>query len=69
MLIDRRLDIHGLECNAVGFPPVFLRCPLVRAVVPKHGMVTARMPFAVEFEHIECVYEHDKRKRGIQSAG
>ena len=27
------------------------------------------MPLAVELQHIECVYEHDERERGIQSAG
>ena len=27
MLIDRRLDIHGLERNAVGFRQFFPRCP------------------------------------------
>ena len=68
MLIDRRLDIHGLECNAVGFRQLF--CVALGAggrAEARHG--DSQNALAVELQHIECVYEHDERERGIQSAG
>ena len=68
MLIDRRLDIHGLERNAVGF------CQFFRVALGAGGRAEARHgdsqnALAVEFEHIKRMYEHDERECGIQSAG
>ena len=68
MLIDRRLDIHGLERNAVGFRQFF--CVALGA----GGRAEARHrdgqnALAVEFEHIKRMYEHDERECGIQAAG
>ena len=68
MLIDRRLDVHGLERNAVGFRQLF--CVALGAggrAEARHG--DGQNALAVELQHIECVYKHDKRERGIQSAG
>ena len=68
MLIDRRLDVHGLERNAVGFRQLF--CVALGA----GGRAEARHrdgqnALAVEFEHIKRMYEHDESQRGIQAAG
>ena len=68
MLIDRRLDIHGLERNAVGFRQFF------RVALGTGGCAEARHgdsqnALAVEFEHVKRMYEHDESQRGIQAAG
>ena len=68
MLIDRRLDVHGLERNAVGFRQFF------RVALGAGGRAKARHrdgqnALAVEFEHIKRMYEHDESQRGIQAAG
>ena len=68
MLIDRRLDVHGLERNAVGFRQLF--CVALGAggcAEARHG--DSQNALAVEFEHIKRMYEHDERECRIQSAG
>ena len=68
LLIDRRLDVHGLECNAVGFRQLFgVALGTGGCAEARHG--DSQNALAVKLQHIECVYEHDKRERGIQSAG
>ena len=68
MLIDRRLDIHGLECNAVGFRQLFcVALGTGGCAEARHG--DSQNALAVELQHIECVYEHDESQRGIQAAG
>ena len=68
MLIDRRLDVHGLERNAVGFRQLFcVALGTGGCAEARHG--DSQNALAVEFEHIKRMYEHDERERGIQSAG
>ena len=68
MLIDRRLDVHGLECNAVGFRQLFcVALGTGGCAEARHG--DSQNALAVELQHIKRMYEHDKRERGIQSAG
>ena len=64
MLIDRRLDVHGLERHAVGLSELF------RVALGAGGRAEARHrdgqnALAVEFEHIKRMYEHDESQRGI----
>ena len=68
MLIDRRLDVHGLERHAVGLSELF------GVAFGAGGRAEARHrdgqnALAVEFEHIKRMYEHNESQRGIQAAG
>ena len=68
MLIDCRFDVHGFQRDAVGFRQLFcVALGTGGCAEARHG--DSQNALAVEFEHIECVYEHDKCERGIQSAG
>ena len=54
--------------DAVGFRQLFcVALGTGGCAEARHG--DSQNALAVEFEHIECVHEHDKRERGIQSAG
>ena len=68
MLTDRRLDIHGLERDAVGLGQLFgVALGAGGCAEARHG--DSQNALAVELQHIKRMYEHDKRERGIQSAG
>ena len=68
MLIDRRLDVHGFERNAIGFRQLFgVALGAGGRAEARHG--DSEDALAVELEHIKGVHQHDKRQRGIQAAG
>ena len=67
MLVDSRLDVHGLECHAVGLRQ------FLGVALGARGRAEARHrdredALAVEREHIKCVDEDDEGEGGIQTA-
>ena len=68
MLIDCRFDVHGFQRDAVGFRQLFcVALGTGGCAEARHG--DSQNALAVELQHIKRMYEHDKRERGIQSAG
>ena len=68
MLIDRRLDVHSFQRDAVGLGQLFgVALGTGGCAEARHG--DSQNTLAVKFEHIKRMYEHDESQRGIQAAG